>query len=372
MALLLKLRRALPLALFLLLGACGTNVGSAGNVSYTPAGSQPDRVQVQVAAPSASEGKRPLLTLVQTSLIHHLYSAVLALPQMPQSQPCTDELGPSYMLVFFHGGQRLLALSAQRFSCQMVTVEGSAREKRATSDFWQLVDQVIYAATPVGTPEWLALLRRPQMERPPLTARVAAVETTRRLYNAILRLSLAPASSDCAESSAQKYSLLFHQADFTIPALISDQCNTIELQGDYRTRSGTFRMTSAFKQLLEQTLAAAAPVLARPDQLALTMQAGNSTASRLVVSDAVLVQRIYSKAFLLPLAPASLPQNCDEQDKVNGRGRWYTFEFRQWGLLLLSMELFEGSCKLITLYPSGRLVWGDASFWSAIHQAARV
>jgi hypothetical protein len=102
------------------------------------------------------------------------------------------------------------------------------------------------------------------------------------------------------------------------------------------------------------------------------MPTGKSPASCLGVSDTDLAQQIPTRAFMPPLAPASLPQTCDEQDKVHGKGRWPTFEFRRWGLVLLSMELFEGSCKLVTLYPSGQRVWGDASLWSAIHQSAHI
>lgn len=361
----------LLLALALVLSACGTNLNGPGGLSQTPGGTQPDRVQIQVETMGFNQGSNPVLALVQTSLVRRLYRVVLALPEMLQDRPCTDEAGPSYWLTFLHGGQRLVELTAQRFSCQRVTIAGSSRERQTTPDFWSLVDQAIFAATPVGTPEWLALLYRPQVDHPPLTARISSIEATRRLYNAILGLPLAPSRGTCSQSSSPEYSLLFHQADLTIPSLIADQCGTIDLEGSYRTRSGTFLMTAAFKQLLKQTLAGATFAPARPDQLTLTLQPGNGTASHQVVTDTDLLRRIYTRAFMLPPAPLSLPQTCDEQDKVNGRGRWYTFGFSQWGLALLRIELFEGSCRLITLYPSGTLVWGDASFWSFVHQAAR-
>lgn len=362
----------LALALLLALSACGTNAGSPGGSSNTPGSDQPDRMQIQVEAPSPDGGKNPLLTLTQASLLQRLYNTTLALPQMPQNRACTDELGPSYKLVFLRGGRTLTALTAQRFSCQAVTVEGSQQTLQATPDFWSLVDQAIYAATPTGTPQWMAVLRVPQVDQPPLTARVMSAETTRRLYNAILALPLAPSRGGCATSGTPEYSLLFHQADLTIPSLIDQQCSTINLQGNYRTKSGKFVMTNAFKQLLNQVLTGASFAPARPDQLSLMLQPGNDTASNQMVTDASLRQQIYASAFTLPAAPASLPQTCDQNDKVNGKGRWYTLDFSQWGLSLLRLELFEGSCKLITLYPAGKLVEGDASFWNLIHRAANV
>lgn len=365
---------ALVLALLLALSACGTNVGAPGGAQNPPAapGDQPDRVQIQVEAPSLNGGKNPLLTLTQASLLQRLYSAVRTLPEMPQDQACTDELGPSYKLTFLRGGHALTALVAQRFSCQVVNFAGSQQIHQATPEFWSLVDQAVYAATPVGAPQWLAILRVLRLDQPPLTARISSTETTRRLYNAILALPLAPAHSNCPGSSSPAYSLLFHQANLTIPASIDRQCGTIDLEGDYHTKTGRFAMTGAFQQLLNQTLAGATFAPARPDQLSLTVLIGKGTASNRAVTDASLSQQIYTRAFTLPAAPAALPQTCDQNDKVNGKGRWYTFDFSQWGLSILHLELFEGSCRLITLFPADKLVEGDASFWDLIHRAAGV
>ncbi|HEY1348668.1 MAG TPA: hypothetical protein VGF67_03470 [Ktedonobacteraceae bacterium] len=94
---------------------------------------------------SLTAGENPLLTPVQTLLIR----AVLALPQLPD-RTCADESGALY---FFQGGQRLTALSAQRFRCRVVTIEGSGQERQVTPDFWLLVDQIVAAAPPAGAPE---------------------------------------------------------------------------------------------------------------------------------------------------------------------------------------------------------------------------
>jgi hypothetical protein len=361
----------MTLALLFALSACGTNAGSPGNSSNTPGGDQPDRVQIQVETVSPDGGKNPLLTLTQASLVQRLYSTTLALPEMPQNRVCTDEFGPSYKLIFLRGGRTLMALTAQRFSCQAVMIEGSQRDRQATPDFWSLVDQAIYAATPAGAPQWLAILHVLHVDQPPLTARVMSAEKARQLYNAILALPLAPARGGCSDTGTPEYALLFHQTDLAIPASIDQPCNTIDLEGKDRVRSGRFIMTDAFKQLLNQTLAGATFAPARPDQLSLTVQMGNGTTSNQLVTDTSLRQQIYARAFELPAAPASLPQTCDQNDKVNGKGRWYTLDFSQWGLSLLHMELFEGSCKLITLYPAGKLVQGDANFWDLIHRAAQ-
>src|SRR5579883_1670887 len=115
-----KYARALPtlmtLALLLALSACGTNTGAPGTSSTTPDGVQPDRVQIQVQTVSPASSEHPLLTLTQAPLV---------LPKMPQDQACTDELGPSYKLTFWHGERTLTTLTAQRFSCQAVMFEGS-------------------------------------------------------------------------------------------------------------------------------------------------------------------------------------------------------------------------------------------------------
>jgi len=357
------------LALLLALSACGTNAGAPGNSSSAASDNQPDRVQIQVETVSLNGGIPPVLTLTQASLLQRLYNTTLALPQMSQNQACTDEAGPSYKLVFLRDGHSLTKLTAQRFSCQTVTFEGSQQPRQATTDFWALVDQAIYVATPAATPQWLAILHVPRTDQPPLTARISSSETTRRLYSAILALPLAPPRAGCSTGGTPTYSLLFHQADLTIPSLIDQQCGTIDLEGNYHSRTGRFVMTSAFRQLLNQTLAGAAFAPALPDQLSLTVLIGKGTASNQSVTDANLRRQIYSRAFTLPAAPASLPQTCDQNDKVNGKGRWYTFDFSQWGLSILHLELFEGSCKLITLYPAGKLVQGDASFWDWIHRA---
>jgi hypothetical protein len=367
--------RALPtlmtLALLLALSACGTNTGSPGTSSTPLNGDQPDRVQIQVQTVSPASSEHPLLTLTQASLVLRLYSTTLALPEMPQDRACTDELGPSYKLTFWHGERTLTALTAQRFSCQAVTFEGSQGDRQATPDFWSLVDQAIYAATPVGEPQWLAMLHVPRVDQPPLSARISSAETTRRLYDAILALPQAPAPGGCSTTGTPEYALLFHQADLAIPAQIDLPCNTINLEGKYHVRGGRFIMTDTFKQLLQQMLAGATFAPARPDQLSLTVQTGSGTTSNQTVTDASLRQQIYARAFTLPAAPASLPQTCDQNDKVNGKGKWYTLDFSQWGLSLLHLELFEGSCKLITLYPAGKLVQGDATFWDLLHRAAQ-
>jgi len=362
---------ALLLAL-LAVNACGTNVAAPAHTLQTSGRIQPERVQIQVGMASLDTHGRPVLTLTRMPLVARLYALVLTLPEMPHEQMCTDELGTSYTLVFWRGGQRLTALTAQRFGCQVVALEGVQQKRRATPDFWSLVDQALYAATPVGAPDWLALMYVPGEGQRPLSARLISGETTRGLYSAILQLPLASSPGSCAGTDLSAYTLLFHQADMAIPAVLSQRCNTLSLQGDYRTRGGTFLLTNAFKDLFTQALVGAAFAPARPDQLAVSIETGNGTASSQQVTDTDLSHTLYTRAFALPRAPLALPQTCNDQDKVSGKGRWYTFEFRQWGLTLLRMELYEGSCRLITLEPSGTLVSGDASFWNLVHQAAHI
>lgn len=358
-------------ALLLGLSACGTNAGASGSTSGTSAqpASLPDRVQIDLEGPGAD--KNPTITLMTISLAQRLYSTTLVLPLMPTGIACTDELGPSYKLVFLRGNKMLATVVAQRFSCQVVTTEGSQQIRQAIPDFWKLVDQAVYAATPAAQPQWLAILHTSQAAQPPLTARIDSTTTTQRLYQAILELPLAPPSSNCSSNGNSTYSLLFHTANLALPAMIDETCNTIDLDGHFHARGGRFVMTDAFKQLLKQTLTGATFAPAQPDQLSLELQTGNSESGQSMITDASLIQRLYRKALALPLQTQPLSSACTSgEDKLKGTGTGYTFNFSQWGLPVLYVFAFKGSCTMITRGDSSQRVQGDSEFWDLVHQAA--
>lgn len=361
----------LALAMLLIgLSGCGTNASALGSAAETPTvpGNAPDRVQITLG--NVVQPNTPSLTLTDTSLAQQLYTTALALPHAPTNLVCTDELGQSYTLIFLHGAKTLTMMVAQRYSCQIVTTKGSQQQQQATPDFWKLVDQAVFAATPAAQPQWLAILHTLQGNQPPLTARITSTTTTRQLYQAILALPLASPKKGC-NSSASAYSLLFHTANLALPVSIDDGCNTVNLNGQWRARGGSFMMTDAFKTLLTQTLNGASYAPAQPDQLSLNLQPGNSTSSQRTITNVSLIQQLYRKAFALPAQTQPYPSACTSgEDKVKGTGEGYTFNFSQWGLPLLYLFAHEGSCTMVTLGDSNQPVQGDSEFWKLVHQAA--
>jgi hypothetical protein len=196
-----------------------------------------------------------------------------------------------------------------------------------------------------------------------------------RLYQAILALPQAPQNESCSPESFHEYQLVFHAEEQAIPSFIDKTCNTISLEGDYKSRGGTFVMNSQFKQLFEQTLAAAHFAPARPDQLTQDLQPENGVARQSTITDAGLRQQLYTKIFALPTGKAQ--PNCPSgEDKVAGKGKWYAFSFTQWDLpVLVNVDAYEGSCTFVSIdanqgMGAGQVLQGDGAFWHLVHQAA--
>ncbi|HLX40901.1 MAG TPA: hypothetical protein VKR42_10220, partial [Ktedonobacteraceae bacterium] len=215
-----------------------------------------------------------------------------------------------------------------------------------------------------------------QLDQPPQTAQITLVEIVQRLYDAILALPLAPQNGNCSPESLHEYQLVFHTADQAIPSVIDKTCNTISLEGNYQTRSGTFVMNGQFKQLFEQMLAVAHFASARPDRLTLDFQPENGNSRQSTIADVNLRQQLYAKIFALPTGKAQ--PNCPSgEDKVAGKGKWYTFSFTQWDLPVLGpVDVYEGSCTLISLDAGqgmgvGQILQGDAAFWNLVHRLAQ-
>jgi hypothetical protein len=285
-------------ALLAVLSGCGWKTPS----SPASAGNGPDRVQIAIHTVVAQAGK-PVVTLTDVSLVRQLYATTLALAPLPQDVGCPSDFGPSYTLTFLRGKKTLTTATAQRYGCRRVSLSGEKQDRGGTQTFWSQLDQAIHLATPVARLEELAILRTLQPGRPAQTARIMSVETARRLYRTILALPQAPQNGNCVPTSLPTYQLVFHTADQAIPSLLDETCNTLSLQGNYRSRSGTFEITTQFKQLFQQVVSAATFAPAHPDRLTLSIQPMRGAAQDITV-DAGLRQQLYTKIFALPMGKA--------------------------------------------------------------------
>lgn len=364
---------ALALAALLAgLSSCGWQAAS----SQAGASNTPDRAQIAIHTFEPDAGK-PVLTLTDISLVRQLYTTLTALSPLPADAACTADLGPSYTLTFQQDGKTLTTATAQYYGCGRVSLSGEKQDRRASQNFWSQLNQAISQATPPARPTQLAILHTSRLDQPPQTAQITPVETVQRLYQAILALSSAPQNSNCIPESLHAYQLVFHAAKQAIPSVIDDKCNTISLEGNYKSRGGTFMMNSQFKQLFTQTLAAATFAPARPDQLTLEVQPARGAVQQSTITDAGLRQRLYAKIFALPTGKAQ--PNCPSgEDKVAGKGAWYVFSFTQWDLpVLVNVDAYEGSCTFVSLdagqgMGAGQVLQGDGEFWSLVHQAANL
>src|SRR5436309_3196564 len=174
-------------------------------------------------------------------------------------------------------------------------------------------------------------------------------EPVATLIDAILALPPAPQNGSCSPESLHEYQLVFHTADQAISSGIDKTCNTVSLEGNYKSRGGIFMMNGQFKHLFEQTLAAATFAPARPDRLTLDIQPEKGVARQSTIADARLRQQLYTKIFALSEGKAQ--PNCPSgEDKVAGKGKWYLLNFTQWDLpVLVNVDAYEGSCTFVSL-----------------------
>jgi len=86
------------------------------------------------------------------------------------------------------------------------------------------------------------------------------------------------------------------------------------------------------------------------------------------IADA-LMQKLYAK--VLTLHSTQAQPNCPSgEDKVAGKGTFYDVSYIQWGLPILSVSTYEGSCRLIEITTTSQFLQGDSEFWDMMHQAA--
>ncbi len=363
----------LVLTLFGLSG-CGWQAAPSQTGTNSNTGNAPDRVQIAIHTLDAQTGK-PLVTLVNVSLVQQLYATFSTLSPFPANAACTDEMGPGYTLTFFHGQKTLATGTAQRYGCGRVSIVGEAQDRVANKQFWTQLDQAIYQATPVASPEQVAILHTLQIHQPPLTAQITSPEIAQRLYRAILALPLTPQNSTCTPEALPTYQLVFHTANQAIPSVIDQKCQTISLSCNFQSRSGIFTMNGQFQQLFAQTVAGATFAPAQPDRLTLDVEPERGTAHQGIIADTALRQQLYTKIFALPTGKAQ--PNCPaEADKIAGKGTWYMLSFTQWDLPILpNVDAYEGSCKFLSLDAGqatggGLILQTDNTFWNLVHQAA--
>lgn len=372
-------RNACRLALFVMLvllvcapSGCGSNIsGQLGSQSPATPAAQPDSVQITIKRAYFVKGQEPQVTLHAQVQVQRFYQTLLGLPFLPKDSACTANLGPHYTLTFYSGTHKLVEAEAKRDGCRPVTIAGESQDRAGSQAFWDQLDQAIYAATPPATVQALAIQHTLQGNQPAQTARITDAVKARSLYNALVGLPLAKPDS-CNDGQYPEYQMIFQARDQNIPAIISQKCNTISLNGNYKSRGGLYTITDQFKQLFTQTLAGTTFAPAQPDTLTQTLSAGD-TSSHGQVTDAQLRQQIYASVFNLKAAPVG-PDCPSSADKIKGTAKWYTLEFSQWSLPILTLTAYEGTtCKLVQ--PSRGLATdqtlvGDTAFWDLIHRAA--
>ena len=371
----IKLQRSCVLGLVLAallagVAGCGAQYPSVnGGV-----GPVPDSVQIAIHL-VLPQGGNPVVTLTNPSAAQRLYTTMLQLPDLAENSICSADIGPSYTLTFLHQGNHLITATAQRYGCETVSILGVEQERQANQDFWSELDQDISLASPAASPNQLAILHRTELDLLPETALLTSAATVEDLYQAILKLPASAQNASCSPESLHHYLLVFHAGSQAIPAVLDQKCQTITLQGNDQSRSGTFAVTASFEQLFEQTLATATFAPAKSDRLTMDIQKGNGVTQQTTIGNSQLAQQLFTTVFALPVGVAE--PNCpSEQDKVAGKGTWYTLEFKEWDLLtLIIVDAYQGSCTQVRLDDGqgtnpGQILQGNAEFWNLVHQAA--
>ena len=315
-----KVRRGCILALALaalLLGVsgCGAQYPSVN----AGVGDVPESVQIAIHL-VLPQGENPVVTLTNPSRVLHLYNTLLQLPDLAENSICPADMGPSYTLTFLYQGFHMLTASAERYGCETVSILGVEQERHANQVFWSELDQDISLASPAASPNQLAILHRTELDQLPETALLTSAATVEDLYQAILKLPASAQNANCSPESLHHYLLVFHSGSQAIPAVLDQKCQTITLQGNDQSRSGTFAVTASFEQLFEQTLASATFAPAKSDRLTMEIQKGNGVTHQTAIGDPQLWQQLFTTVFALPVGVAE--PNCpSEQDKVAGKGR---------------------------------------------------
>jgi hypothetical protein len=347
------------LVLLLTLSACGASTAPGSTAHSEPP--SPDSVRIAIdAGVDTRPGTPPVVTLSDVALVRQLYKSISELPVQPANGSCAQMLRPHYTLTFRQGTAPLLTVQAEPFDCVIIVGETSVRQ--ATKAFWLQLDQLIGTAKTPLRPDRLAIAVTPpagQTLAAPQSAQITSADTAQQLYDAILALPPAPLRARCPSVGTPTYQFVFVAGEQMVPACVYDTDQTVEIDGGYQWRGGTYTITDQFRRLLQSILAGAAFAPARPDQFALTKTDGTSSPAPL--NDTPQLLALYERLFTLPVTasqPACLP------DK--GAGVWTRFTFTQWNLLLVRIDTYEGSCRSVQESDTGQLLLADQAFWALV------
>jgi hypothetical protein len=342
------------------LSGCSSRSGSAPGPDSTPHG-KPDRVKIEIGGAVPGPVK-PVVTLTTNDTLQQLYLVTYALPQLPEEQPCAADAGPFYTLTFLLRNKTLGTAIAEQAGCDSVMITGEQHNREATKAFWTLLDRAIYQATPPAHPTQLSIMHVPPANKIAQTALITNINTVQRLYSAILALPHGSYAND-----EPTYQLVFYENNLTIPATIYQKSNLIDVEGNYRTRGGWYTMNDQFKQLLAETLSGTPSTPAHPDQVSLNLTPGNQPNRNITITNTMLIQKLYTKTLGLPLAHSQQFPACVGDDKIHGKGTWYSFTFSQWNLPLLQISAYEGCTSFVTNVTQ-QYLQGDQEFWSLVHR----
>lgn len=356
------------IALLSLLSGCGSNIGS--QTWGASSGPLPNRLQINDEGPDFSQAPPPHLTLYKVAQVQQLYQTMLALPPMSPNTACSAVGGTGYQLVFLSGTQTLVQADANSGGCGTVTLSGEKQDRLASQSFWTQLQQAIVAATPVPKQQALAIQKTVQGNQPVLTAYIANAAIAQRLYSTLLAQPTVT-NQRCSDAQYPTYQMVFQTATQAIVASISQQCQTISLNGQSQSPSGLYSLTANFQQVFTQTLAKATFAPAQPDRLLKEVQMGDVTTQG-QVTNLALARRLYSSIFTLQAGVVG-PDCPSEADKLHHTATLYTLNFSQWGLPIMELRVYKGSCQLITPSPGmviGQTLLGDTAFWNLLHLVA--
>jgi hypothetical protein len=348
------------------LSGCGWATGTAGPASV-PAG-KPGKVQIEIDQVN-DEKTKPVVTTTNVGTVQKLYTMIYTLPQVPENQACTDELGPHYTLTFYQDAKKLVTIKAERDGCRPISIEGEKVQRSTSTEFWALLDQAITEGAPPVHPQGLLIMRTDQLDQPVQSAQNDSAAVAQQFYDAILALPRISDAIDCVPETPPLYQFGFRIDNETIRAALNKSCQTITISGNDHVAGGTFKTDEQFMQLLNKTVEAAVFEPARPDKLVLSL-ISKETSMQSHVAGAELVQNLYKQFFSLPSAPSS--GNCpSDTEKAAGTGKFYTLNFSQWDLPILTVEVYEGTCTHIAMATADNIRLGDQAFWDLLHDAAK-
>lgn len=349
-------RFAAPLVVLaaLLLVACRPG----GTASGADPNAKPTQLQITIHPVINTSTQTVLVKDAQQA--QKVYTAALALPQVPINQACPAIAGPHYDLTFLKDGQVIATATANQSGCGSVTI-GTDDVRQANPDFWNLLRLLIAEASPPVQPDRLEVISFAANQTPPLFSLIASPEQAQRLYDALRALPTLPENTGCPEQQGVHYTLVFFQAEQRYQALLDAKgCISGPLDGtEYH------QANAAFWQLLKQTLAGASTGPARPDTLNMKTEPASgdpsSTASASTIQQKPIVQQLYDAIFALPALPAN--QSCPST-----KGTLYGLSFSQDNIELVSFIADKSGCGTVST-NDGSVRLADQHFWNLVHQA---